>query len=162
MIPAAMGRSNHHWHLIEFDYCPVYTDQDLDELDTLDETNVRLAQLLEDIAQALTYEHDFSDRWHHRIVLLHTYSVDADTDVSACIGGRGACPPEGGSVSGYARPCRAIQTPEVEDHAEWLEWASPSPAETCDPDVFDLAAAHGRVRGLVGADGRLLWPPSRG
>jgi len=64
-----------------------------------------------------------------------------------------------GGVSGYAHLCRAIGDPEAEDHAEWLEWASPSPAEPFDPGAFDLAAARRRVRGLVGGDGRLRWPP---
>lgn len=161
VIQAAMGWSNYHLHLFELDQGdPAYADPELDELDTLDETDVRLFQLLGGIAEALTYEYDFGDYWRHRIVLLDTHPADADTEVPACIGGRGACPPEDcGGVSGYAQLCRAIGDREAEDHAEWLEWASPSPAEPFDPDAFDLAAAHLRVRGLVGADGRLRWSP---
>ena len=161
VIQAAMGWSNYHLHLFELDDGgPAYADPELDELDTLDETDVRLSQLLADIAEALTYEYDFGDYWRHRIVLLDTHPAEADADVPACTGGRGACPPEDcGGVSGYAQLCRAIGDPEAEDHAERLEWASPSPAEPSDPDAFDLTAAHRRVRGLVGADGRLRWPP---
>lgn len=160
VIQAAMGWSTYHLHLFEFDDSPAYADPELDELATLDETNVRLSQLLGDVAQALTNEYDFGDRWSHRIVLLDTHPADADQDVPACIGGRGACPPEDcGGVSGYAQLCRAISDLEAEDHAEWLEWASPSLADPFDPDAFDLAAAHRRVRDSVGADGRLRWPP---
>lgn len=160
VIQAAMGWSNYHLHLFGLDEGTVYAEPELDELDVVDETDVRLSALLGGPGHALTYEYDFGDRWRHRIVLLDVQYGNARAAVPACVGGRGACPPEDcGGVTGYAELCRAIADPEAEDHGGWLEWASPSPAEPFDPDAFDRAAAERRVRGLLGANGRLRWPP---
>ncbi|MGH9225935.1 MAG: plasmid pRiA4b ORF-3 family protein [Acidimicrobiales bacterium] len=106
----------------------------------------------------LTYEYDFGDGWHHRIVVEKVEKVAAGgpgADGPTCLSGRRACPPEDcGGVWGYEHLLEVLADPAHVEYEELLEWAG----EDFDPERFDLDhvnAGLGRARGaLAGASWR--------
>ena len=150
IIQAAMGWEDYHLHEFTTRDGTTYGDTSVDDEPTYaDESGVRLADVLREPGDALDYEYDFGDSWQHRVELVAVHAgVGPEAAGAACIGGRGACPPEDcGGVWGYREMCEALADPEADEYDEWAEWAElPLPL---DSSAFDLAGANQAVRSLT-------------
>ena len=90
----------------------------------IDERRVRLSGIVKPKDPYCGYIYDYGDEWVHQ---LHVVDFDCKNVPPkrwiACIGGKGACPPEdvGGPI-GYADFCAAINDPGNPEHDEMTEW----------------------------------------
>ena len=162
VLQAAMGWTDSHLHefvsgasatdrLAEH-YRPV--DSIDDGLDGIDETSVRLDELLVDPGDRLFYVYDFGDDWTHTLRLEAVTPREPEQPAAAVIAGARACPPEDcGGVWGYRDLLHAWRNP-VADNDDVLTWLGPE----FDPDHFDLGEINaalarvdriGRLDGLV-------------
>ncbi|HEY3480195.1 MAG TPA: DUF1841 family protein, partial [Streptomyces sp.] len=87
-----------------------------------DESQIRLADVLEEPGDRLRYEYDFGDSWEHDIVVEKVIPGDG-ASVAVCVGGRRAGPPEDcGGVWGYAELCAILADPRHPEHDERMAW----------------------------------------
>lgn len=135
VIQAAMGWTDSHLHQF-FDNEKSYGIPDDDfELETEDEADYKLSQLLKKEKETLTYEYDFGDSWEHKILLEKILPFDTHTVLPVCIKGKRACPPEDcGGIWGYEELLEIISDPEHPEHESMLEWLGGD----FDPDEFNL------------------------
>ncbi|MDD2659812.1 MAG: plasmid pRiA4b ORF-3 family protein [Methylococcales bacterium] len=135
VIQVAMGWTDSHLHQF-FDNEKSYGIPDDDfELETEDEADYKLFQLLQKEKDTLTYEYDFGDSWEHKILLEKILPFDTHTLLPVCIKGKRACPPEDcGGIWGYEELLEIISDTEHPEHEGMLEWLG----EDFDPDEFDL------------------------
>lgn len=137
VIQAVMGWQNSHMHMFRIagrEYGPAYL---LDELETLDEKQFRIGDLMKtgDLAE---YEYDFGDGWEHELAVEASAVADAVTVYPECTGGEGACPPDDcGGPGGFADLKELLAGPPSPEREEMRAWAG----EDYDPAHFDLAAA---------------------
>lgn len=105
-------------------------------MERLDETRVRLDEVLRTEKDAITYEYDFGDGWEHKIVLEKALPNPEASFAPSCIAGARACPPEDcGGVWGYANLLEIISDSSHPEHEEMLEWLS----DEFDPERFDIS-----------------------
>jgi hypothetical protein len=98
-LQAVFGWTDSHLHNFEKDgkYWGVPEYDDL-----IDESNVRLAQVLKAKGDSMIYVYDFGDNWRHEVVLEKIIPANEPMKVPVCLGGDRRCPPEDvGGVSGY-------------------------------------------------------------
>ena len=137
VIQAAMGWQNSHLHMFRIagqEYGPAYL---LDELETLDEEQFRLGDLVQ-TGDLAGYEYDFGDGWEHELAVEASAAADAATVYPECTSGEGACPPEDcGGPGGFADLKELLAGPPSPEREEMRAWAG----EQYDPARFDLAAA---------------------
>jgi hypothetical protein len=109
------------------------------EMERLDETRVRVDEVLRKEKDAMTYEYDFGDGWEHKIVLEKVLANPEASFAPSCIAGARACPPEDcGGVWGYANLLQIISDsshPEYEEMVEWL-------GDEFDPGRFDISGTN--------------------
>lgn len=152
IVQAAMGWEDYHLHEFKTRDGTLYSDAGIEDPIGEDESGVRLADVLRKPGDTLDYVYDFGDYWEHRIKLAAACSgAEAGSAGVACIGGRGACPPEDcGGVWGYRDMCEALSDPQAEEYDDWAERADwlgqPWPF---DPSAFDLAEADHAVHSLT-------------
>ena len=140
VIQVAMGWTNSHLHQF-IDNKKSYSIPDEDfELESEDETQYKLFQLLKKEKDTLTYEYDFGDSWEHKILLEKILPYDSKTLLPVCIKGKRACPPEDcGGIWGYEELLEIISDPKHPEHEDILEWLGGG----FDPDEFDLEEING-------------------
>jgi hypothetical protein len=125
VIQGAMGWMNCHLHQFEafgefygvpdgmFDLGP----------EVLDETKVKLNELLQSEKDSIAYDYDFGDDWAHKITLEKILPFEQGQSLPICVTGRRACPPEDcGGVWGYANLLQALADPKHPEHEDMLEW----------------------------------------
>jgi len=138
VIQAAMGWQNSHLHMFRItgrEYGPVYAE---DELETLDETQFRIGDLVK-AGDLASYDYDFGDGWEHELAVEASATADADAVYPGCTGGEGACPPEDcGGPGGFADLKELLAGPPSPEREEMLAWAG----DEYDPAHFDLKAAN--------------------
>lgn len=106
------------------------------------ERRTRLADLLRQPKDRLTYEYDFGDSWGHDVMLEAIDEAQPGARYPRVVGGKRACPPEDvGGIPGYMEFVRAIRDPDHRKHARMLEWVG----GRFDPDHFDAITANDRV-----------------
>jgi hypothetical protein len=142
ILQTAMGWTESHLHefasgespthqLVER-YLPAASIDD--GLDGIDETQVRLDELLVDPGDRLFYAYDFGDDWAHTLRLEVVSERDPEAPPAICISGARACPPEDcGGIWGYQDLLTAAAHP-VPANQELREWAGPD----FDPDRFNV------------------------
>jgi hypothetical protein len=143
-LQAVFGWSGSHLHNFEKDGkywgVPEYAD-------LIDESNVRLAQVLKAKDDSLIYVYDFGDNWRHEIVLEQMILANEPMKAPTCLGGERRCPPEDvGGVSGYEEFLEIISDPRHEDYEEYVGWAGGH-----FQDEFDLKAVNEVLS-------RMRWP----
>jgi Plasmid pRiA4b ORF-3-like protein len=138
VIQAAMGWQDSHLHrfrIADREYGPEYLD---DELDTLDEKQFRIGDLMT-TGDLAGYEYDFGDGWEHELAVEGRAVADATAVYPQCTGAEGACPPEDcGGPGGFADLKELLAGPPSPEREEMRAWAG----EDYDPAHFDLAAAN--------------------
>jgi hypothetical protein len=152
VIQTAMGWTDTHMHVFLTD-AGDYGLPD-PELGFRDERTARVEQFLREPGDRIRYMYDFGDDWEHDIKLENRLDADPDAQLPACLGGKGACPPEDcGGVWGYADLKEILANPNHEEHEGMLEWlgldsASDFDTTACDPaeinDLLDMIIASRR------------------
>jgi Plasmid pRiA4b ORF-3-like protein len=102
-----------HYHLHEFRI----GDADLDE------TKVRLRDVLGEIGAQAIYAYDFGDGWEHSVVVEQIFPPEPDVVYPRCIAGERRGPPEdSGGPFGYQDFLDAITNPKHREHKAMREW----------------------------------------
>jgi hypothetical protein len=143
-LQAVFGWTDSHLHNFEKDgkYWGVPEYDDL-----IDESNVRLAQVLKAKGDSMVYVYDFGDNWRHEVVLEKIIPAGELVKSPTCLGGDRRCPPEDvGGVSGYEDFLEIISDPRHEDYDEYVGWAGGHFL-----DEFDLKAVNEVLS-------RMRWP----
>ena len=95
VIQTAMGWTNSHLHHFlknnVFYALPTEGSEDF-ELETIDESNVQVFEILTKPNEKVIYEYDFGDGWEHEIELLKISDEKLKSPV--CLQGENACTPE--------------------------------------------------------------------
>lgn len=138
VIQTSMGWTDTHLHVFST-AAGEYGVPD-PELGFRNERSARIGQFLKEPGDRIRYTYDFGDDWEHDIVLEKRQAPNPQTQLPACSGGKGACPPEDcGGPWGYADLKNTLADPDHEDHDDMLDWLSLETAEEFDPTAFDLA-----------------------
>lgn len=111
---------------------------EFDELDLIDESKTRLAQVLKSDREAMVYQYDFGDNWQHQVLLERIIPANDVVKTPICLGGERRCPPEDvGGVFGYEAFLEVIVDPTHEEYEHYVEWAGGHFL-----DKFDLKAVN--------------------
>ena len=108
----------------------------------IDEKRVTVLQVLRE-ASRFFFDYDFGGSWEHEVVVEELTWSHFGLNLTVCLDGQNACPPEdGGGSGGYAYFLEAIADPTHEEHDSYLDWVGGS----FDPAEFDLASAYARCQ----------------
>ena len=123
-LQVIMGWENCHLHhFVTANTTIGIPDPDFEELETVDETTVRLRDVLVNVGDSLQYEYDFGDGWAHRVDVEKVLSSTEVQSVPNCLDGARACPPEDvGGPFGYLELLEAIADTTHERHTEFVGW----------------------------------------
>jgi hypothetical protein len=89
----------------------------------IDESKVRLDEVLRRVGSKATYHYDFGDDWEHSVELEKRLPAEAEVRYPVCVGGERACPPEDcGGVHGFYQLLESMKDPEDARYGELLEW----------------------------------------
>lgn len=143
IVQTAMGWTDSHLH--EFACGDNRTDRDAEhyrpqasldnELPGIDETSVRLDEVLVEPGDRLFYNYDFGDDWSHTLRLEAVAPREPDQAPAVCLAGERACPPEDcGGVWGYHDLLATLSRPADAENEELREWVGPN----FDPIRFDV------------------------
>lgn len=142
VIQTALGWTNSHLHefVINGTRYAVLDPDGMDDLPHVDERRVVLHEALGMDTRCFDYVYDFSDDWHHLVLIEDLYPQrPKPASLIQCIGGENACPPEDvGGSGGYAEFLEAITDPRHEEHRNYLTWVG----GRFDPTRFDREAVN--------------------
>lgn len=150
VLQIVMGWGNSHMHQFIFKKERYgYPDPDGEAdfgLKTIDDTKVRLEQLMTGKGQCLTYEYDTGDSWEHFLTVEKVLPLDKDKHATLCLAGARACPPDDvGGIPGYERFLEAVSYPNHREHKAMLQWVGGA----FDPEAFDLNRVNHLLQGAV-------------
>ncbi len=98
-------------------------DDFYEDMDNVDYSKMRIADLLNKEKDKINYEYDFGDGWEHDIVLEKIYSNGDHKNTPVCLTGKNNCPPEDcGGIWGYYNMLEILKQPEHEEYEEYIEW----------------------------------------
>ena len=113
------------------------------DMETLNEDELTLSELVAQGVKKFTYEYDMGDGWRHTLLIEKSVPPEAGVKYPRCVDGKRACPPEDcGGPWGYGDFVAAIQDPQDERHEELLEWIGGE----FDPEAFDIEAVNAELR----------------
>jgi len=117
-------------------------DDDLYERKVINESRVRLREVVPRVGTHFEYLYDFGDSWRHDLLLEAIVLPDAEADYPRCLAGERSAPPEdAGGPSGYADYLEAMADPGHEEHENMLQWRGPF-----DPEAFSLTAVNQQLQ----------------
>jgi Plasmid pRiA4b ORF-3-like protein len=145
LIQIVMGWNDSHLHhFIQGSgwqtvfYAP-HQEDDFDSLDSKDEADYQIRQLLKKEKDKITYEYDFGDSWQHTLLLEKILPFEDSHNTPQCIKGKLACPPDDcGGIWDYANLLEILDDPSHPDHKDMLEWIGGE----FDPNYFDMAKVN--------------------
>jgi len=113
----------------------------------LDASKARLIDVLEDVGtRSLKYLYDFGDGWEHSIRIERITDAVPGMAYLCLIDAAERCPPEDVSGPwGYRDFLDAIADPNLQEHAERIEWIG----SNFDPNSTDVEALTQAVHGLA-------------
>ncbi|MFH0795808.1 MAG: plasmid pRiA4b ORF-3 family protein [Candidatus Omnitrophota bacterium] len=112
-------------------------------VETEDEREYRLNQVITGEGVKFKYEYDFGDSWEHLLLVENVLPIQKETFYPVCLGGEQACPPEDvGGIHGYYYFLEAIQNPNHPEHQDRLGWIGGH----FDPEEFDLEKINRQLR----------------
>lgn len=101
----------------------------------LDESTVKLSDIVSVKQSGFIYEYDLGDSWQHEVVVEHIGPPEPGRRYPICLEGALACPPEDvGGIGGFYEFLQAIGDRSHPEHKYLLEWAGGG----YDPEAFDL------------------------
>lgn len=137
---AAMGWMGGHLHVFTAGgkrYSipdPEWYDEDL-----MDESAVKLSDIVSVKQCSFIYEYDLGDSWHHEVLIENIGPPEPGRRYPICLEGSLACPPEDvGGIGGFYEFLEAIGDPDHPENKYLLEWAG----GRFDPEAFDLDKAN--------------------
>ncbi|KPQ31260.1 MAG: Plasmid pRiA4b ORF-3-like protein [Phormidesmis priestleyi Ana] len=147
VIQLSLGWTNSHLHSFRIqgvEYGMLLPDcLGFDELETHDETTVKLSSVIPGEKFKFSYLYDFGDSWEHEVLVEKVLDADLEIDYPICVKAKRACPPEDcGGIWGYEGFLEAIQDPEHPEHEEMLEWVG----GTFDPEDPELSEANHQLK----------------
>ncbi len=105
----------------------------------VDETKVKLADVVRGEKTKFLYTYDFGDNWQHQILVDKILPVNAAIIYPICVKGKRACPPEDcGGLWGYAKLLEILADPTHPEYEERCEWL----IEGFDPEDFDIESVN--------------------
>ena len=105
----------------------------------VDETQVKLADVVRGEKTKFLYIYDFGDDWEHEILVEKFLPIDAEVTYPMCLKGKRSCPPEDcGGPWGYAELLGIWADPTHPEHEEQCEWL----VEGFDPEDFDIEGVN--------------------
>ena len=142
IFQAAMGWDDYHLHCFEIGGVRYGVPDPEFGLTDVDDTKVRLADLVGERAR-FEYQYDFGDDWHHEVIIESVSNLTQVLKCAVCLDGQRSCPPEDvGGAYMYSMVLEAAIDPNHEDHDEYVNWIPPG----FDPDAFDLAATNAALQ----------------
>lgn len=146
ILQLAMGWTNSHLHQFIKGQTYYGIPDEMEDMETIDESTVRLATVFRAPKSSIIYEYDFGDGWEHKIVLEKILPAATDGTIPRCLAGSGACPLEdSGGPYGYANLLKALKNPKDPEHDNAMEFAP----EDFDPAAFDLAEVNEDLASLA-------------
>ncbi len=141
VIQVTMDWAGYHLHEFEMGgRCYGEPDPDWDDRDIVDETEVRLDEVITGEGVKMGYLYDFGDNWEHALLVEKVLPLDPQQTYPVCIKGRRAAPPEDvGGVWGYEEFLRALRDPDHPEHQDYLDWWG---EDSFDPAAFDIEAVN--------------------
>lgn len=149
VIQTAMGWGSEHLHEFEIGGQSYGMPDPEDTMgwsdDMLDDSEVRLCDVVKDEDETFHYTYDFGDDWRHQLVVKRIEPPKEGTRYPNCEAGKRAAPPEDcGGPYGYADILEALKDPKNKKYAELLEWVG----KDYDPEACDLQAINARLKRL--------------
>ena len=118
-------------------------------VEEIDETTVRLDQIVTGERFKFRYEYDFGDSWEHDLLVEKVMPMDLNQQYPVCVKGRRACPPEDvGGIWMYNYFIESIRNPEHPDYPgndDFLDWVG----DEFDSEGFDLNVINEALRNLL-------------
>jgi hypothetical protein len=143
VIQAAMGWDNDHLHDFTVGGATYGIPDDFSGMDSGDEAEYCLCDVVRRAKQKMCYTYDFGDTWKHDIVVEKIAPPDEGAEYPRCTAGAPACPPEDvGGTWGYLNFVDAIGDPTHDEHEDLLEWVGGK----FDPEAFDLQRTDKAVK----------------
>ncbi|HZS48892.1 MAG TPA: plasmid pRiA4b ORF-3 family protein [Blastocatellia bacterium] len=134
ILQIIMPWTNSHLHQFQADG-EYYSDPEMEIEDALDETKVKIRDVVSGPKARFSYEYDFGDDWRHEILVEKVLPADPAVEYPVCLAGKLACPPEDiGGMWGYYHFLHLINDPSNKEGKELLEWVGGS----FNPAEFDL------------------------
>lgn len=117
----------------------------LEDDDILDDSKVKIKQLLNKKNDIIKYEYDMGDSWIHSIKLEEVLPSDKTIQTPTCVKGARNCPPEDcGGIPGYMHLVETMKKPKSKEYKEFIEWIG----EKYNPEHFDLEEINEELIGL--------------
>ncbi|HOD55827.1 MAG TPA: hypothetical protein PKH55_00640 [Bacteroidales bacterium] len=142
VIQAVMGWTNSHLHLfrkkgVEYTY-RYRSDNYWDEEGYVDYAGMKIADLMTDCGDSVTYLYDYGDNWKHTIELLEVIkntTLRTGNFFLQCLAGERRCPPEDcGGVHGYHEMLKTLKNPAHSEYKDTVTWLG----DDFDPNYFNL------------------------
>lgn len=112
----------------------------------IDETEVRLDEVIRSPRTKFRYDYDFGDGWQHELVVEKILPPDPSARYPVCLDGKLACPVEdSGGTWGYYEKLEIVKNPKHPEHADIVAWMP----EDFDPTAFDVDAVNEVLRGMA-------------
>lgn len=150
VIQTAMGWQHAHLHEFEIGG-QSYGEPDPDDTmgwsdDMLDDSTVRLGELVKEEGDKFHYTYDFGDDWRHQIEVKRIEAPKEGVQYPHCEAGKRAAPPEDcGGPYGYMDVLKALKDPKNKKYAELLEWVG----KDYDPEECDLPRINAKLKRLA-------------
>lgn len=147
ILQIVMGWEDYHLHMftIEGSIYGDPADDEYGDLGTIDESRIKLNQVVYREGQRFSYEYDFGDSWDHTLLVEKILPPQEGVRYPICLKGKRACPPEDvGGVWGYENFLEAIRNPDHDEHEGYLTWVGGE----FDPEAFDLEEVNTRLRSM--------------
>ncbi|SNR45692.1 plasmid pRiA4b ORF-3 family protein [Blastococcus mobilis] len=114
----------------------------------VDESRVRLSQVIGPRRGKLRYLYDFGDGWEHLITVVGREPASGSSP-PRCTAGAGAAPHEdSGGVWGWTDKVQAARDPRHPEYADIRDWLGLQDGETLDAGAFDLTEVDQRLAAL--------------
>jgi|ERR1051326_669859 hypothetical protein len=145
ILQVVMGWTDSHLHQFVI-RGKTYTVLDPDcDPSMIDETEVKLDEVIHAPRTKFRYDYDFGDGWEHELVVEKILPPDPATHYPVCLDGKLACPIEdSGGPWGYYEKLKIVKDPRHPDHADIVGWMP----EDFDPEAFDRQAVNEVLRGM--------------
>jgi len=154
ILQTVMGWGNYHMHLFRIgkeEYGENFAEEDLlGSADFIEDSDVRLEDLITRRGRKFKYIYDFGDDWTHTLKVEKIEPRTEGGKLPFCMDGQRACPPEDcGSIQGYQNILEMLSRPaNPKDEEETLlrEWVGAYDPVAFDPGTINRALAHFRKR----------------
>jgi Plasmid pRiA4b ORF-3-like protein len=145
VLQIVVGWEDYHLHQFVIGrrvYSVPDPDDDLYERKVINESRVRLREVVPRVGTRFEYLYDFGDSWRHDLLLEAMVLPDPEAGYPRCLAGERSAPPEdAGGPSGYADYLEAMTDPGHEEHENMLQWRGPF-----DPEAFSLTTVNQQLQ----------------